>query len=372
MSRVIALAATVAATGCFYTGEINERPATELTRILPAAPPYRGDMVTVAVSTVDPDGDPVDVTWTATACSAGAVACEPVPYDTGRVNPGLRKIDVVVKDAVTTRSIRLVARSVDSRGAPALQDEVLDIDVANYAPVVDFQIGTIGPPSGPTRITASATDADDELADLAFTDWSVMTPAGSSSTGGALDRLGDNADVPGRDSADETYELIPDVEGVWTVRVTVTDPIGTATTVEEMISIGPDRPPCIADVAPLAPPPGNTLTFDQLRRFSVLVVTDDLDVYPAPPLGDPYLGPATFTWFLASPASGDAFVPLSGAIDNFVELDPLAFDPGDHVRLRVEVADRVSRTLPCLPDAPTCAIAMPSCIQRQTWALEVR
>jgi hypothetical protein len=371
VNRVLAILIATATTGCFYTSPINDRPSTELRKVIPTTTPYRGDPVTVQVDSIDPNGDPLTVTWTATACNAGAVACEATPFDTGVVDPALGKFDFAVRDSVLTRSVRVVAHTEDSLGAPALQDAVLIVDVANHAPVVTIQYDTVGPPGGPTRIIASATDPDDDLDALAFTSWTRMSPSGSS-TNGELIRVGDNTADPDRTSADEAYELVPDVTGTWTVRVVVTDPIGTASMTDQPLLVGDDQAPCVCDVFPQAPPPGNTLLLDELRRFSVLVVDDDLDVFPAPSPDDPYYGAAEFTWSLSTAASGDSFVELTGAIDSFVELDPLAYDPGDRLRLRVEVADRIPRTMPCLPDEPTCAIDVASCIQRQTWALEVR
>jgi len=362
-----------AATGCFYTSPINERPATELVKVQPTSTPFRGDPVIVAVSTIDPDGDPVDVTWTATACNAGGTACEPMPFATGVVDPALGKLTFQIKDSVTTRSVVLVAHTEDSYGAPAVQDARLTIDVANHAPEITYQVGSVSPPGGPTIITARATDPDDDVDSLTFSGLAIVDAPFPSA--GTLTKISDNSDVPDRTSADETYRLVPDVDGTWTIGVTVTDPVATATTESQPVLIGTDQPPCIVDVAPTVPSPGNTMPLDQLRRFSVLVVEDDLDVFPAPSIDDPYYGPATFTWSLASPASGGAYVEIPGAVENALELDPAAYDVNDALFLRVEIADRIPRTLPCPPGDLTCAIdpaAVPPCIQRQTWALEVR
>jgi hypothetical protein len=75
---------------------------------------------------------------------------------------------------------------------------------------------------------------------------------------------------------------------------------------------------------------------------------------------------------LLAPSRGPARVPLAGATGNAVELDPAAFVSGELLELRVEISDRVARTLPCDGTPRTCSIESNSCMQRQTWLLEVR
>jgi hypothetical protein len=377
VSRLLALAIVTAiaagGAGCFYMDPINERPATELLVSGAGGLIFRGDTVTIDVLSTDPNGDDMTITWSATACQDGGQACEATPFDNGVVtDPAFRKFAFDVKDAVTTRSVRVVASTVDSYGAPALQDEILVIDIANRVPALGLLQYSAGPPGGATTITASVTDDDDDLDALEFASWRVMAPPGGDTTP-VFVKIGDNTDDPARDSADETWLLEPDVEGGWWVEVTVRDPLGAEDTEMIEIPIGPDRAPCIADAFPLAPPPGAVMIVDEPRRFSVLVVTDDLDVFPAPPPNDPYRGAATFRWSMSGPGTGGAFVPITGAAGNFVEIDPDAYDAGDRIDLRVEIEDRISRTT-CPANEPTCALdpAMPTCLQRQTWAVEAR
>jgi hypothetical protein len=369
LTRILAALTAAAGAGCFYMDPINERPATELRKVN-AGTTYRGDGITIEADTIDPDGDAVTVAWSAWSCAPGGLACEAAPFGSGVLDdPGVDKIQFDVPSTVTTRAVRVVAHTEDGYGAPALQDAVLIIDIANRLPELMPLMYAAGPPGGPTTITAQARDADDPLASLEFTSWRVMAPPGGDTTPPFM-KIGDNIDA---DSTDETYLLEPDVAGGWWVEVVVTDPLGGSATELVEIPIGPDRPPCIADAFPLAPPVGAVMTVDEPRRFSVLVVTDDLDVFPAPPPNDPYRGEATFQWFLAGPGTGGAFVPVTGATANFVELDPTAYDPGDRLDLRVEIQDRISRTM-CPVNEPTCALdaTRPTCIQRQTWALEAR
>jgi hypothetical protein len=371
--RPAILSAAVLVGGCFYTSGINDRPSATLSRVFPSGTPFRGDQMTIGIDAVDPDGDPMAITWSAFSCGPGGTGCDGVPYQTGTLATGAVLFDVGVDGSADTRSVRIVAHVEDSLGAPPLQEPALIVDVANQPPAITFQVGPAGPPGGPTQITARATDNDDNVADLEFIAWTISDAPFPSD--GTLTFLDDNDDNPTRTSSDETYELVPDVEGTWTVSVTVADPLGTETTELQQVLIGTDHPPCIADVFPAVPPDGNTMPLDQLRRFEVLNVEDDLDIYPPPAPSDPFFGPAEFTWFLAGPASGGAYVELPGATENGFELDPAAFDPGDAVFLRVEIADRITRTLPCPPGDLSCAIdpaTDPPCYQRMTWSLEVQ
>lgn len=371
-AAILAAALAASAAGCFFTETINDRPSAVLHRLEPVNTPFRNDPMTIGVVAVDPNGDAMNITWSAFACAPGGTACEATAYDSGSVTPGLDKFDLFVSNTEQTRSVKIVVHIEDSYGAPALQDPELLVDVADHAPELEFDVGAAGPPGAPTRITARATDADDDLAGLQFLSWAITDAPFPSD--GTLDFVDDNTDNPDRTTADETYELVPDVEGTWTVTVTVADPLGTQSSLSQPILIGTDHPPCIGDVFPAAPPEGNTMPLDMLRRFSVLDVEDDLDIFPAPSPDDPFHGPATFTWFLASPATGGAYTEIAGATENAYELDPAGYDPGDAVFLRVEIADRIARTLPCPDGDLTCAIdpaTTPPCIQRLTWSLEV-
>jgi hypothetical protein len=373
VSRLLALAAAVVTTGCFYLEPINERPATELLVAGGGGLIFRGEPVIVDVLSDDPDGDALTITWTATACADGGQACEAMPFENGVItDPSWQKIMFAVQDSVTTRAVRVVASTEDAYGAPALQDAILVIDIANALPEIAPLQYNAGPPGGPTTITASVTDTDDDLDGLVFVNWRVMAPPGGDTTP-VFVKIGDNTDVEDRDSADENWRLEPDIDGIWYVEVTVADPLGAEVTEMIAIPIGPDQAPCIADAFPLAPPPGAVMIVDEPRRFSVLVVTDDLDVFPAPPPSDPYRGAAIVHWSMSGPGTGGAFVPITGATGNFIEVDPATYDPGDRIDLRVEIEDRIARNT-CPANQPTCAIdpTRPTCLQRQTWAVEAR
>ena len=93
----------------------------------------------------------------------------------------------------------------------------------------------------------------------------------------------------------------------------------------------------------------------------------DLDPYPASATGE-----TTFAWSLEGPGA-TSYVPLDGATDNRVALDPATYAPGDLVELRVEIFDRAhTQKLPCDDTAPTCSLTGDSCLQRLTWRVEMR
>jgi hypothetical protein len=135
-----------------------------------------------------------------------------------------------------------------------------------------------------------------------------------------------------------------------------------------------DRPPCILATDPAAIPDARYILERAAgpRRLAVASVDDDLDPYPPIVDGALDLGEPEFRWQLATPASNDELIDVAGHAAPELQLDPAAFSPGDQVRVRVEIADRVDRTLPCADTAPTCAIAEPTCRQRVTWSVEIR
>jgi hypothetical protein len=61
------------------------------------------------------------------------------------------------------------------------------------------------------------------------------------------------------------------------------------------ILVQPDHAPCIGALDPPATD-GAVVLLTAPRRFALRVVTDDLDLYPPPPPGDPYLGAAALAW----------------------------------------------------------------------------
>ncbi|HTR50650.1 MAG TPA: hypothetical protein VMJ10_08080 [Kofleriaceae bacterium] len=349
----------VAASGCFYTEPINQRPSASIIQASSAAV-FRGDTVTLSAETHDPDGDSVYVAWRAYTCSDGTTpaGCDAAPYfqsssvDISFPAPALRA------DAVTpTESLRVILEATDSHGATAEPEQELLITVNDAAPTVElraassygFAVGT------PVDFYPQVMDADD-TASTVFLDWSVLGPAYADSF----------VDTPPLGK-----ELVVSTPGSWDVQVIATDPAGRSMMADKHVDIVPDHPPCLASWAPLAPPAGQTLPMADPTLFEILVVSDDLDPYP-PVVGDPIRGTTTFSWSLLPPGAS-ARVPLAGVIGNSVALDPASYDPGDVIELRVEIQDRTHTPVECADSDPTCSvISDPTCIQRLTWTVEVQ
>jgi len=232
------------------------------------------------------------------------------------------------------------------------------------APEPEDTTGTPPPEQPATESpTVESDDADDTTSGLSFDDAVLYPPTGATLEDATFVRV-DAGDGDG----EAIWELVAAVPGLWEIEATVRDFADSATQVIG-VPVAADHPPCLGASDPAVPPEGARIVLDEARRFAVLAVDDDLDLYPAPAPGDDVLGAASFRWFLATPASGGAFVEL--AVDgNGVDLDPAAWAPGDELALRVEAVDQIDRPL-CDPAMDTCELVA-GCIQRQTWSLEVR
>ncbi|MES1210651.1 MAG: hypothetical protein ABUS79_32340, partial [Pseudomonadota bacterium] len=103
--------------------------------------------------------------------------------------------------------------------------------------------------------------------------------------------------------------------------------------------------------------------------FSVTAM-DDGDPWPA---ADPsYATPGfpRFTWKLRRP--GDDWQPVVDYVLPSLTLAAHELTVGDQLEVRVEIADRVPRSLAACADEPTCALAAPDCKQRLTFVVEAR
>jgi hypothetical protein len=163
-----------------------------------------------------------------------------------------------------------------------------------------------------------------------------------------------------------------DKPGDYEIRVTADDGLGletSKTTSSITIVVDDDDPPCLRQLSPIVATAPSAWPMSEPTLFQVHVVEDDLDPYPT--ISDPYLGPTKFTWSLLAPGSTRQL--LSGVSGNSVALDPASFQPGDIVELRVEINDRKNRILTCADANATCSVISDnSCLQRQTWRVEVR
>lgn len=356
--------------GCFYTEPINERPSADIERDSEANP-ARGDEVKLHAEVVEPDGDPIEVAWTALACDE--TQCDE-PLD--RIPPGNSygyefDIPLLTLAGTPTTHVEITLRVTDALGAETAPTQNLDLPVGNALPVLVTQqqgrtfMGKY-PVNVPMTIVARKSDPDDGAAAVVIETPVVFAPDNATLDDAEL-TLVEETDT------EVTYELVASEPGNWEVHLTAHDPFGPEPgedTATVTVPFADDQSPCLTIGAPAFPPEGSAIVLDELRHFAVLAVEDDLDVWPAPSANDPYLDAATFRWFLGSPATGGTLTALAGVDGSGVDLDPASYAPGDELTLRVEVSDREDRPL-CDPALDTCA-AVPGCLQRQTWHVEVR
>jgi hypothetical protein len=358
--RWLVAIAAACAPGCFYVEPINQRPSADIVRDTLTPPTRGGAAFSVHAVWSDPDGDDVTLAWTASACTAGGCSTEPFASGTQAI------FGFVAPQAAEVTGILIVLDATDAHGAHARPLQQLLVDVADQPPTIGLQIdGRLWrhayPVGLPITVRAQTNDLDGDNVSL------IWKPPYASGTDMAMSKWIDGSDPT-------VKSFTPDVPGSpWAIEVDADDGAGGVTVgtppLGEEVLVAADRPPCLGTTDPQLTTA--TLVLDQARRFSVFTVDDDLDIYPAPPAGS-LLGAATFHWSLATPASSGAFTALA-TDENNVVIDPADYAPGDVLDVRVEIQDRTPRAITCDPSLPQCSIiADPTCLQRQTWHLEVR
>lgn len=367
-----AILATIAVlplgSGCFYTDPINERPSADIVRDS-LDNPARGDDIELDANIYDPDGNPTFPAWNAWAC--GIEGCDEVPIAQGLEYGFDFTVPLNTEAGSPTTRVYVTLDVTDDLGASAVPRQQLDIPVGNAAPTLEVQkqgrtFMSRYPVNVPMTIVARKADADDGAAAVSIDVPVLYAPVGATIEDAEL-VLVDETDT------ELTWELTASMPGQWEVELTARDPF-TPDPGEVMVTVtipvAEDQSPCLTVGEPGFPPEGATIVLEDARRFAVLAVDDDLDLWPAPDAQDPYLGVTTFRWYLAAPDTGGVLTALSGVDGSGVDLDPASYTPGDELTLRVEVSDRENRPL-CDPALDTCA-AIPGCFQRQTWHVEVR
>ncbi len=357
--------------GCFFFQSINSAPQAQVEKDT-SGPHYRGDTITFSAGkSDDADGDSLKVSWAARTCSADGNSCDAPAFASMSTDDKYQLFDVDVPilrtgtaEATPMISVTVVVR--DPRGAES--EDTYFVEIFNRDPVLELQVQGFRSPAGggypigtSMQVVAEASDPDGDQVTLA--EWRLYPAAGS---------VPEN--VRWEEISDTVWELEPDVTGLWTVEVRAEDGAGGETITSEPILVQEDMPPCIASTDPRAVTGARYILDreDVARRFAVLSVTDDLDVYPAPGADAEPMGRASFRWFVATPDTDGQLV----AIENYEVADYLvdaaAYAPGDRITLRVEIDDRVNRQLICGDQAPTCSLGGDECLQRVTWEAEVR
>jgi hypothetical protein len=360
----------LAAAGCFYTDPINQRPSLDIKQAEPTLA-YRGGTVSLEAVSNDPDGHDVFYTWRAYACTTEA-DCDQAPYYLSKET----KIDMPVASArvdIVTSPVQLIhvwLEGIDSFGATAKPPQQLWISLDDHAPTVDLYTASSyeSVVNTPFSIFASIGDPDDDYT-KATVSWEVFTPTNNPSY--TLVDFAADQNVPMHIVYGKTFT--PAGIGEYEIRVTADDGLGVPSSTASKsikINVGVDKPPCLSQLTPLVATAPSAWPMSEPTLFQVHVVTDDLDPYPT--VNDSILGPTKFTWSLLAPGSSRQV--LSGVSGNSVALDPASYQLGDIVELRVEIADRNNTPITCADANATCAVdaTAPSCIQRQTWRVEVR
>lgn len=363
-----AVVATSMVAGCLYTDGVNGEPQARIAKDT-QGPHFRDSQVTMSArASTDPDHDLLHAKWVAVQClDAAGTDC---PADAQQVIAE-RTTDLLTNFTFRVRDKTpvLVTLTVsDTRGATT-QDWMF-VEVQNRDPMVGLQrspLNTSYTIGTAVRVVATATDPDGDTPFYFVA--RPLPPRGSLPDDTRFEKVEDTGSTA-------TWEIEPDVIGVWFVEVTVRDgPGADAGEVVDMIPVNfvADQPPCLLGTDPLAVA-GGTYIVDSaggVRRFAVTNVSDDLDPYPAGS-GDAE-AETTFRWYLASPDTGGELVAIANVGADFI-VDPAAYAAGDALELRVEIADRVDRgALPCSDEIASCSYTGDQgCVQRVTWEVEIR
>ena len=366
-SAPILAAALLGQAGCFYTTGINDRPQADIDVASPAASHVpRGSVALSAHRSSDSESVDLDCAWTARFLCDGDAECPPDE----RAQKSCFEEFIFALPAGDAPGghvpVEVHLEVTDEDGARSTDVET--IVPGNRAPTITVQAPPLGSALNhvlgfPIEVSAEIVDEDGDP--VVAVDWELVKPRGAG-TGVVLEPV---------DEAGTTYRFTPDVADVWHVVVTAADGFEDGeNSTDKVIQVDDDRPPCIGATSPAAGEPGRFVIerADGPRTFSVLTVVDDLDPYPLPVDAVEYLGESEFAWQIASPDTGGALVPVTGATAAELTLDPASYAPGDLIDLRVEVADRRARVLPCDPSEPTCSATGDSCAQRLSWGAEIR
>jgi hypothetical protein len=366
----VLLGVALGLSGCFYTEEINQRPGISIQST--GNQVYRGDHVVLGSHADDPENHDVKFTWRAYACTegAGGADCDDVPFYTEVLDDAEFDVPLVRGNpALPMRNVRVLLEGKDELGATAKPVQELVIVTLDRPPAIELaRNGTfVMTPTREVIIYATVSDFDDGPEALGTPTWVVFAPAQVPYT-----LVDEPALSNPNDPAHKTFakRFTPSAVGDWEIEVTVTDPLGEKTMESLFFTVVPPPPPCIAQVSPIVPPPGLALPITEPTLFRVPVVIDDRDFYPPEP--DDPLSVTRFQWSFLAPG-GVVHASVPGATGNSFALDPATFTPGDIVEVRVEIFDRQLTPIACPDSDATCStISMASCIQRQTWRVEVR
>ena len=370
--RVVA-AICVLLTGCFYIDPIFPRPHYH---IVASDMVFRGGPVTLTAQ-LDTESQAGSFEWAVYTCAGFdhgvASQCDAAPFyrsqpDSDTASTLHLMVPAMTKSGTMTQAIQITLDARSDRGAVALSDGGnQEFAVGDAPPVLALEKQSHSLAVGaPIDVIATYGDIDSALDKVAL-EWTVIAPGTAGSFPFEDLPIAQDPGDPGHRKAGK--RLTPTVEGSWDVLVVARDPEGSSASLHlSPFTVVPDRPPCLAQWLPAVPPAGARLPISAPTVFQIPLVDDDLDPYP-PITAIPQLA---FAWSILRPGETQRQVQV-GATGNTLALDPAAFTPGDVVELRVEIFDRQHTALPCDDAAATCSItSSESCLQRQTWRVEVR
>lgn len=358
--------------GCFYVEPINQRPAIDI-RLRSGDDPQveRGQQdVTLEAVVNDPEGQIVQYSWRVQACDVAtdATTCDPEPIASSELEVIDFDVPLFRADGVTApKELRVVLDARDELGASAKPSQELVLLVVDAAPAVtlfeqrpyDGIVGT------PIDLFLEYTDVDDGAARVTF---EIRARSQQTLTEVAVT---DIANVPPSVKPGHLQigkRFVPTEVGPWEVEILAHSPGGRTTTIPHLTTANTDLPPCLGQLTPAVAPAATPLPLSDASLFQVLLVSDGLDRFPTDP-DDPLLGSTRFEWSLR--VGGGARQAL-GTTGNAVELDPANFTLGEILELRVEIFDRNDTPVTCADDLASCSVIATSCLQRQTWFVEVR
>jgi len=339
--RSVVLAAAGLLAGCFYLDTVNTAPVVEE---IHASSGKISDPIVFTATVLDADGDAVGYHWTGTGCTP---------------RESTQSTFIVMADGHNPVTATLQVTDRHHAISLATNLSTYELQAKNSNPTIDAQLLSQGNPDGtftqtlPIEVAAQASDPDTD--DKVTVSAMVHAPVTSDPN---------RASFVAKDKATQDWILTPDVPGVWSVELTAADDYGGVATATKMLTVVADAPPCILVTSPDATTDNHYLLFRDggARSFAVIRAYDDLDPYPD--------GAAHFAWSFGP--SGSAPASVAGHDLPDFAIDPAAYLPGDVLVLRVEVSDRQQRTLPCAPDQPRCSIGGNSCLQRESWEVEIR
>lgn len=349
--------------GCF-TSPINRGPDKPL--IAAEATVMRGEEATFTITSTDPDGDPLRVSWVVLPTCPDDPATQ--DWD-GQLQPLPAMFPAratVPVDTTLQSSFCVCAVAVDSHNAS--NASCVPSEPKNAPPVA--QVAVVAPTGGApyplfSEIQLSGLESFD-VADMLTYAWALTgKPPGSSAT--VHPCAGDERN-PSQSC------LTVDQPGPYTVALTVTDVPGARDTAPVTLLVAEDQPPCIKLSSPdyLVPlvlrNPDPTNSNPLVPDFEIIRVDDDGAPYP------PRNHDSTqFTW---SVGHGD--LPVVDQNHNFPRFTvaPNNFSAGERGRVRVEIHDtneetnrKITLALGMCGDAAQC-VAAPGCLQRVTWTVQ--